>query len=180
MVSTNPAWLDHLALYPDRVAAGEYWRLITFLLLPVSMSCSGCIFALWFLYFILNAIESEWGDFRTTVYVLVSIVLTVAFSMSFDYPIMEVSDFQSSLFLAAATLFPEYEIRLYLIFPVKLKWLGWLSLGFVGFRFFSYGGLGKLYLLAIYSNYLIFFGPALVDRVRNYIRKKNFQRKSRN
>jgi hypothetical protein len=38
MLSSNPAWLERLALLPDRVLAGEYWRLITFLALPVSMS----------------------------------------------------------------------------------------------------------------------------------------------
>lgn len=180
MVSTNPMWRDTLALFPDRVLGGEYWRLVTFLALPVSMSLLWVIFALWFLYFILNAIESEWGDFRTTLYVLVSIILTIAFSFVFDFPIMDVSDFQGSLFLAAATLFPDYEIQLYLIFPVKMKWMGWLSVAFVAYRFFGYGLLGKLYLLAIYSNYLIFFGPALIERVRQYARRKNFQRKNRN
>jgi membrane associated rhomboid family serine protease len=177
MLSSNPEWMERLALLPERVAAGEYWRLVTFLALPVSMSLLWVIFALWFLYFILNAIESEWGEFKTTLYVLVSIVLTILFSMTFGYPIVEVSDFQSTLFLAAATLFPEYEIQLYLVLPVKMKWLGWLSMAFVGYRFFNYGLIGKLYLLAIYSNYLVFFGPAMIDRGRQMYRRWNYRRK---
>lgn len=179
MLSSNPLWIERLALIPEGVFAGEVWRVITWLALPVTQSLIWVIFALWFLYFILNAIESEWGHFRTTVYVLVSIVLTVAFSLATGYPVVEATDFQSSLFLAAATLFPDYEISLYLIVPVKMKWLGWLTLAFVIFRFVSVGLLGKLYLLAIYSNYLIFFGPALYERIRNYVRRKNFERKSR-
>jgi hypothetical protein len=103
----------------------------------------------------------------------------IAFSLGFNYPILEVSDFQSSLFLAAATLFPEYEVQLYLVFPVKMKWLGLLSAAFVAYQFFGSGGLGKLYLLAIYSNYLIFFGPALIARVKQEIRRRNYQRKTR-
>lgn len=179
MLSSNPLWLERLALLPEAVLSGEVWRLVTWLALPVTQNLIWVIFALWFLYFILNAIESEWGHFRTTIYVLVSIILTIAFSLVFRYPVIEATDFQSSLFLAAATLFPEYEISLYLVIPVKMKWLGWLSLAFVVFRFIGAGLLGKLYLLAIYSNYLIFFGPALFDRVRAYIRRKNFERKSR-
>jgi membrane associated rhomboid family serine protease len=179
MVSTNPMWRETLALYPDRVMAGEFWRVVTFLALPVTTSLLWVIFSLWFLYFILNAIENEWGDFRTTVYVLVSILVTIAFSFAFDFPIMDVSDFQSSLFLAAATLFPEYEINLYMVFPVKMKWMGWLSLAYVGYRFIGYGLLGKLYLIAIYSNYLVFFGPAMVASARQYARRKKFERDNR-
>ena len=65
MLSSDPVRLTRLALVPELVSVGEYWRLITFLALPVSMSLIWVIFALWFLYFILNAIENEWGAFKT-------------------------------------------------------------------------------------------------------------------
>jgi hypothetical protein len=60
-----------------------------------------------------------------------------------------------------------------------MKWLGMLSAAFVVYRFFGYGLLGKLYLIAIYSNYLVFFGPALLARVKQEIRRRNYQRKTR-
>jgi membrane associated rhomboid family serine protease len=177
MLSADPIWLSRLALVPEMVSAGEYWRLITFLALPVSMSLIWVIFTLWFLYFILNMIETEWGAFKTTLYVLVSILVTIAFSFAFDFPITNVSDFQSTLFLAAASLFPEYEIRLYFAIPVKMKWMAWLSIAFLVFKFFNSGSVGKLYLLAIYSNYLVFFGPAMLGQVKQWIRRENFKRK---
>jgi membrane associated rhomboid family serine protease len=179
MLSSDPIWLTRLALVPEMVSAGEYWRLVTFLALPVSMSLLWVIFSLWFLYFILNMIENEWGAFKTTLYVLVSILVTIAFSFVFDFPITDVSDFQSTLFLAAASLFPEFEIRLYLAIPVKMKWMAWLSVTFLLYKFFSSGSIGKLYLVAIYSNYLIFFGPAMLGQVKQWVRRKNFQRKMR-
>jgi membrane associated rhomboid family serine protease len=177
MLSSDPIWLTRLALVPEFVSAGEYWRLITFLALPVSMSLIWVIFALWFLYFILNMIESEWGAFRTTLYVLVSILVTIAFSFAFDYPITNVSDFQSTLFLAAASLFPDYEVRLYFAIPVKMKWMAWLSVAFLIYKFFNSGSVGKLYLLAIYSNYLVFFGPAMMGQVKQWVRRESFKRK---
>src|SRR6478672_8738163 len=68
MVMSNPIWLTRLALTPDLVRAGEYWRLVTFLALPLSLSPIWVLFALWFIYFILNMIENEWGAFKTTLY----------------------------------------------------------------------------------------------------------------
>ena len=38
MVMSNPEWVNQLALFPEQVFAGQYWRLITFLALPLSLS----------------------------------------------------------------------------------------------------------------------------------------------
>ena len=123
-VYSNPGGIEHLALIPSLVLRGEVWRLVSFLGIPLSMSPLWMIFALWFEYFILNAIESQWGDFKTTFYIIMSLVLTILFSMFFDYPITGLSDFTSTLFLAAAALFPEFEIQIYFLIPVKMKYLG--------------------------------------------------------
>ena len=171
--------MSRLALYPDLVIAGEYWRIITFLSLPLNVNPIWVLFTLWFIYFILDSIEKEWGEFKTTLYVLVSIVLTIFMSFVLNYPILQVSDFESTLFLAAATLFPEFEIRLYFVIPVKMKWLGWISLAFLSVRFVGADLFGRIYLLAIYSNFLLFFGPRALARVRQFIRKEKYKRDSR-
>ncbi len=179
MVMADPVWVERLALVPGAVLSGQLWRLITFLALPLSTSLLTMIFVLWFLYFILTSIESEWGAFKTTFYVLVSWILIIVFSFVFDFPVAEVSEFQSTLFLAAAALFPEQEILLFLVVPVKMKWLGWLTMGYVGYEFVESGWLGKLYLVAIFSNYLIFFGPAHLSSIKNAIRRWKFKKQLR-
>src|SRR4051812_17459309 len=98
-VLTDPIWIDRFALVPELVAAGEYWRLVTFLALPLSLSPIWVLFTLWFLYFVVNAIESNWGAFKTTFYVLLSMILMIAFSFAFSYPITQISGFESTLFL---------------------------------------------------------------------------------
>lgn len=177
MVMSDPIWINRLCLIPELVLQGEYWRLITFLALPLSTSPLWIIFTLWFIYFVLGTIESEWGSFKTTLYVLVSLIVTICFSFIFNYPITQVSDFESTLFLAAATLFPETEILFSFVIPVKMKWLAILSGLFVGYRFLEVGLIGKIYLFAIYSNYLIFFGPQLINLIKQKARRKSFQRK---
>jgi membrane associated rhomboid family serine protease len=178
-VLTDRIWIERLALLPERVLQGEIWRLITFLALPISMSPLWMIFALLFMYFIINAIEEMWGPFKTTFYFLVSIVLTIVFSLVTGYPVTEASDFSSTLFLAAATLFPNYEIRLYFFIPVKMKVLGWIAMAFVVLRMLQGSWMDRLFLVTIYSNYLLFFGPTLIYQLREWKRRREFRAKWR-
>jgi membrane associated rhomboid family serine protease len=175
-VTIDPAWIDRLALIPESVMRGEYWRVITFLALPLSLSPLWVIFTLWFLYFVVNSIESEWGAFKTTLYILMSIVLMVAFSFTFNYPITQIANFESTLFLAAAALFPEMEVQLFLFLPVKMKWLAVLTLAFIAFHFVTSDWIDRLYLLSIYLNYVLFFGPAQIYRIKQIYRRWHFRR----
>jgi hypothetical protein len=179
MVMSEPVWFDRLALLPDRVFAGEIWRVVTFLALPLSSGIIWMIFSLWFLYFILNTLEAEWGDFKTTLYLLVSVGVTIAFSLAFGYPVLSCSDIVSTLFLAVAALYPEMEIRLYMVVPVKMKFMGWLALAFVAYRFATGAWIDRAFLLAIYSNYLLFFGPSMVSRARDWKRRRDYRAKLR-
>src|SRR3990172_1903913 len=61
------------------------------------------------------------------------------------FPIAYVGDLESTLFLAAAALNPEYQILLFLVLPVKIAWLAWLTGAFVLLRFFS--EIGRAHLL---------------------------------
>ena len=62
-----------------------------------------------------------------------------------------------TIFLAFATLFPNFQIYLFFILPVKVKWLAWLTvLGLL--VTVALGTLAeKLAALVAVSNYLLFF-----------------------
>ena len=179
LVLIDRRWWELIVLDPRLVLQGELWRLIGFLALPVSTSPLWMVFALYFLYFIVNGIESEWGAFRTTFYVLVCVVLTIAFSFAFDFPIMSVSYVGSTLFFAAAAIAPEFEILLFFILPVKLKWMAWLSLAFVILRFAAGTWLDRLYLLTIYANFLLFFGPYYLWQFKQWQRRREFKQQDK-
>ena len=178
-IFSDPDWRWRLALIPELVLQGEVWRLITFLALPISMSPFWLLFVLWFLYFIVDGIENTWGAFKTTFYILLSVVLTICFSLLFMVPIAYIGDLESTLFLAAAALNPEYQILLFFVLPVKIGWLGWLTGGFVLWRFITGSWLDRLYLLAIYSNYLLFFGPYHYRQLKQKYRRWQFKRQFR-
>ena len=179
LVYSDPSWTWRLALIPELVLQGEIWRLLTFLALPISLSPFWFLFVLWFLYFIVDGIENAWGAFKTTFYILISVLLTICFSLVFMVPIAYVGDLESTLFLAAAALNPEYQILLFLVLPVKIAWLAWLTGAFVLLRFMSGSWLDRFYLLAIYSNYLLFFGPYHYRQLKQRYRRWQFKRQLR-
>lgn len=179
LVLFEPRAWDLLVLDPRMVLKGEVWRLVTFLALPLSTSWLWMVFVLYFIYFIVNGIEEEWGEFKTTFYVLVSLALTVGFSFVFMAPITNIAHFQSTLFLAAATIAPEYRILLFLVLPVKMKWLAWITLAYILWALAAGPWLDRLYLLTIYSNYMLFFGPYFIARLKQIHRREKFRRQTR-
>jgi hypothetical protein len=178
-INYQPEWSLQLALIPDAVTAGEYWRLITFLALPLSTSPIWMLFVLLFVYMIVNLLEQEWGAFRTTLYVLVSWGVTVAFSMATGYPVLSAEHFESSLFLAAAMLYPEMPISLFFVIPAKMKWLAGVSIAFVVLEMAQGSWLDRFHILAIYSNVILFFGPAALANARTWIARKAWERRSK-
>jgi hypothetical protein len=53
--------LERVVLIPDRVLAGEWWRLITFLFVPPMTNPIFAFFA-WYLFYLMgNALEGHWG-----------------------------------------------------------------------------------------------------------------------
>ncbi|MGH7830347.1 MAG: rhomboid family intramembrane serine protease [Candidatus Binatia bacterium] len=179
LVYSDPEWLWRLALVPDLVLQGEWWRLVSFLALPISLSPFWVLFVLWFLYFIVEGIENLWGSFRTTFYVLISVILTICFSLLFGVTITSVGDLESTLFLAAAALSPDTEILLFFVLPVKLLWLAWLTGAFILWRLVTGSWLERLYILLIYLNYLLFFGPYHYGQLKQRYRRWAFKRQMR-
>ena len=77
-----------------------------------------------------------------------------------------------SVFLAFAYLFPEFQILLFFILPVRVKWLGlitWIGLGvvFLGARTW----MTRILVLVPVANFLLFFGPELLRHVRSGARR---------
>jgi hypothetical protein len=60
-----------------------------------------------------------------------------------------------------------------------MKWLAWMTLAFVFYDFLTGDTVSRLYLVAIYSNYLLFFGPAQLGQLKRVYRRWDYQRKLR-
>lgn len=153
-----PGFRELMPLDPFAVVRGEFWRLLTFAFIPSSYGLFW-IFALMFLFYIGDSLEQAMGATRLTLFYLMGWLATVAASFLFGslgVPIY----LNLSLLLAFATLFPDEQISLYLVFPVKVKWIAVVSL--VAALIFAKGISGYATLGLCLGNYLLFFGFDLV------------------
>ena len=143
----NESFLLYLTLDPYAVLHGEVWRLFTWILIPPS---SGNIFLtvimLYFYCSIGTTLERTWGTYRYNVYLFQGMLFTIAGSFLlmgyrylfngaqlaggaapyFQYASLYFSTYyiNMSIFLAFAATFPEVQVLLMFIIPVKVKWMG--------------------------------------------------------
>ncbi len=169
--------LERVVLIPDRVLAGEWWRLITFLFVPPMTNPIFAFFA-WYLFYLMgNALEGHWGAFRYNVYLLVGYLVTVGVTFLFPFSIATNIFIAGSVFLAFAFLYPDFQLYIFFIIPVKIKWLALLT--WIGYAYQVIVGSWstRLLVLASISNFLLFFGKDIYWRMKTGNRKMVFQAK---
>lgn len=162
----RPGFTDILALDADKVMHGQVWRLVTYLAIPPSDSPVWVIFALYWLYTMGTALEAEWGAFRYAFYWLVGMVGTTVFAFGLHIPATN-AYLLMSLFLAFATLWPEYRLMVLFIIPVPVKWLALLDGAALLFMVGTLDGFTRVLPLIAVANYLLFFLPTLVAVLRS-------------
>jgi len=161
----NPENRDRLYLIPDKVLAGEFWRLFTFLIVPPGANPILAFFY-WYLFYLMGtALEHYWGVFRYNIFLLIGFVATVG--VSFLQPDLPSSNafVQGSVFLAFAYLYPDFELNLFFILPVKIKWFALVA--WIGYLLVALFGtwLYRWLVLASISNFLLFFGKDISYRM---------------
>jgi len=180
----DPEFVTWLTLTPEAIRAGEVWRFFTFLCVPPALNEIFAIFYFWLFYVWGRALEQEVGDFKYNVYLLIGYTATVGVALiasPFAEPGFVLADsafITTSVFLAFAYVFPDFELLLFLVLPVKIKWLALLTwfgcgLGFLaGLTHFSQGGwLQCLLILASVCNFFLFFGRDLFQKAHLSRRK---------
>jgi membrane associated rhomboid family serine protease len=161
----RPQFLSLLTLDTYAIAHGQVWRLVTYLFIPPDMTLWWILFTLYWVWMVGSNLEAEWGAFKLNVYYLIGMFGTTAAALITGGA--EGNTYLNlSLFFAFATLFPEYEILLFFILPVRMKWLGWLSFAFVAFELVKGDWVVRGAIIAALSNYLLFFAGDIVRIAR--------------
>lgn len=161
----DPTYTSKLILNPALVMQGQIWRLITYIFIPPSLSVLWLIFALYFYYMIGTGLEQEWGSFRFNLYYLLGMIGTTIVSFALGTSLTN-SYLNLSLFLAFARIYPNYEILLFFILPVKMKYLALLNWIFIGYTVIFQPLPYKLAAVVSIINYFIFFGKDIVTRTK--------------
>ncbi|MDR3418251.1 MAG: rhomboid family intramembrane serine protease [Nevskia sp.] len=161
-----PGFLGAIQLFPADVMTGQWWRLLTFVFTPPFGNPFFAIFALYLLYFMGGSLEAHWGTFRYNVFVLIGYLMTIAAAFVFPYHGASNAYITGSIFLAFAYLFPDYQILLFFILPVRIKWLALITWLFYAYDFLTGDWATRLLILAAITNFLVFFGQDLYYKAR--------------
>jgi hypothetical protein len=155
---------QRLALIPLLVLHGEVWRLATFLIVP-PMSNPICVGFFWYLFYLMgSALELHWGTFRYNVYLLLGYGLAIGAAFLIPQVPANNGFVQASVFLAFAFLFPDFELCLFFLVPVKIKWLAlltWIGI-FLTVAFADWAS--RVLALASVGSFLVFFGREILER----------------
>ncbi|MEX2170633.1 MAG: hypothetical protein WD851_15060 [Pirellulales bacterium] len=171
-----PKILETIWLLPDRVLAGEVWRVFTFLIQPPQVPLIWLLLGWYLLYMYSSVLERDWGVFKFNLYLLIGWIATVA--VSFFIPPFTATNayLYTSLFLAFAQLYPDFTFMIYFVLPVKAKWLAlltWLTFAIAIFE----GGWPQFWLvLATVADFLLFFAGSLWRYVRHRQRRHRFEK----
>jgi hypothetical protein len=172
-----------LSLNPYLILHGQIWRLVTWVIIPPSDFSFWTIIMLFFYYSVGTSLERTWGTFYYNVYLFMGMLFTVIGSfiiMGISYipssgynammQMYGVSSFftlismnfstyyiNMSIFLAYAATFPDMQVLLMFIIPIKVKWMGIAYAVLLVVEFFQYGLIGRIVIVASLLNFVVFF-----------------------
>jgi membrane associated rhomboid family serine protease len=165
-VSSSSFIIGKLMLIPQLVLRGEVWRLVTYLFIPPSSSPMWILFVLYFYYMVGSALESEWGSFRFNIFYLMGMLGTTAAAFITGYGATSLY-INMSLFLAFARIYPDYELLLFFVLPIKVKYLAMVDWAFFFFTLLFGDMASRLVAVVSIINYFLFFGKDILSRTKS-------------
>ena len=139
-----------------------------------------------------NSLENAWGAFRFNLYFLSGVLFNIVAGLII-YLIVGISiplplDYiNQAMFFAFAALYPNVQLMLMFVVPIKIKYIAYIYALFLGYQVFDFIKLGAwwygLAIVVAMANFLIFFAMT-----RNYRRispkevkrRANYKRQVRN
>ena len=176
----NPSMLSMMSLDVSKILQGQIWRLVTWVIYPPS---TGNFFlfviSILFVYYpVGTSLERTWGSFRYTLYIFSGLlfVLIAAFITYFITGGFVVIDGMTymigggvfttyyvslSVFLAYAMSYPDMQILLWFVIPIKMKWMAGVYGAIILYNMISYIRVGlwvmAVPILASLLNFILFF-----------------------
>lgn len=180
LLYTNPGILNMLSLDVYKILHGQIWRLVTWIIYPPSnQSLMWFVISIVFFYYpIGNALERSWGTFRYTLYIFSGILFTVigAFLLYFvtggyvtingmvfslGGSIYSTYYISMSIFLALAVTYPNLQVLLMFVIPIKMSWMAVFYAAMILYYIFNYirGGMWFMAVPIVASllNFVIYF-----------------------
>ena len=164
--SVNSGILGYMTFNPYYILRGQIWRLVSFVLIPPSSGFLAFV-AFYFYYFIGSTLERQWGTAEFNVYFFSGILLTVIYGfiiyLLFRISVNLTAEYiYLSMFFSFAALFPDMQVLLFFIIPIKIKWLALVDAAFFLLAVIGNSFPVNLLPLVAILNFFIFCGADLM------------------
>ncbi|MBE5875904.1 MAG: hypothetical protein E7290_03335 [Lachnospiraceae bacterium] len=179
----NPYFLNYLTLNPYEILHGQVWRIFTWILVPPSSLDIFTIITLYFYYSVGSSLERTWGTFLYNVYLFMGMLFTVIGSFvvfgiyqatAADAIMMAYGSYENfyalasrayfstyyvnmSIFLAFAMTFPNAQVLLWFLIPVKMKWMGIVYVVLIGLQVVQGDLISRVVIISSLLNFIVFF-----------------------
>ena len=125
--AANSTLLSYLSFDAALILQGQVWRLLTFMLYPPSAGMLAFL-VFYFYYWMGSTLERYWGTPQFNIYVLIGWALTVVYGFLVyflgGYRIrINAQYLYLSMFFSYAALFPDQQVLLFFVIPIKMKYL---------------------------------------------------------
>lgn len=182
--AVNPVLMSYLTFSPAAIMHGQVWRIVSFMFYPPSTGLIAFI-AFYFYYWIGSTLEQYWGTAEFNVYFFTGVILTELYGfivyfitgMSFN---LTAEYIYLSMFFSFAAMFPDMQVLLFFIIPIKMKWLALVDAAFFVMSVISSRFPVNLLPVVAVLNFFIFCGGDLLKAVPKRPSKNtvNFRRES--
>ena len=196
--AVNSEFLNYLTLNPYQILHGQIWRLFTWVIVPPDSLDIFTIIMLYFYYNLGTALERTWGTYRYNVYLFSGMLFTIVGSflcMGYVYLTngdligsAEIAEYLFSLgftsfstyyinlsiFLAFAATYPDMQVLLMFVIPVKMKWMGILDAVLMVVNFIAGGTFTRFAIVASLLNFILFY----ITSRRTIISPKQMKRRT--
>ena len=153
-----------ITLSRSALLRGEIWRIITFIFVPQVSSPLFAFFMLYFYYMIGMGLESRWGKVKFNLYYAIGMLAAVIACLLTGHAVNTYLNL--SLFFAYAAMFPNEEVLLFMILPVKMKYLAIVD-ALIYLRAFIAGpNSARVTIILCLANVFLFLGGDLIHTIR--------------
>ncbi len=169
--------ISYLEFDRDAIIHGfQIWRVVTFIFIPSGDNILWAILMMYFYWVIGRALEKEFGAFRFNLFYFLGAALALIAGFITGYTTN--SYLNLSLFLAFAIFYPNFEVRLFFILPIKVKYMAIVYAIVIGFSFIMYPWQYRIVILLSLLNVVIFFWRDFRYVIKTFIQdsKIRFQR----
>ena len=171
-----------ISLSRYQLLRGQLWRLVTFVFVPPSSSPLFILFALYFYYMIGLGLESRWGKVKFNLYYGVGMLCAWVACLLTGYATNTYLNL--SLFFAFAAMFPNEEVYLFGILPIKMKYLALVDLLIYVQQFLTGSASTRITIVLCLLNVILFLGGDLLHTIRResqyWKTRYNFRKTMRN